>query len=543
MKHICPLLNAVAPCSVTSLKDAGLEYIAFNLEGILENHLLDDLDGDVLDELEEVVQRLQLDASPKVRSDHFIDDLYDRYPDLADEVEVDLRRRISHMQFMARTAEESSTPRPARNIPKSPFIAAIDTSKGTPTDLMFDMDGLDDTAATPKRTDRRPSFAPGTPSAPQSGISREISGADSPPNVTASPSGIAFSPSSPEESFKSRPSTQLPVLVLKTKQQTPSSPSSSSQPWRTEPLQSSKLDMKSIMNQTSAAQKSNIALGIQQERQSIKANAGFAGKISQKERKRQQLEQQQMQEKLRQQAEDEAKAQQTTPMSPQPAKSDLRLSAKSQGKSPWKVEAAPAAKIEEILSPSSVTGSIGQASSPRSARQKTESTPVRSSARSPSTASPTAMFSSHGQTQKLSILSIMSQEQELQDEIKAAAAKRSLLEIQQEQEFAEWWDQESKRVCDAEKEKQASEATDKGAKSTRGSSSGARGGRGRGRGRGGRRGRGASSAAGVSGPDHSATVTSAAGASNGQRATAGRSPSGPMARKGNAPKAAKAAKV
>src|SRR5206468_12151549 len=37
-RNACYLLNAVAPCSVTEFKDACLEYLALNLENMLENH-------------------------------------------------------------------------------------------------------------------------------------------------------------------------------------------------------------------------------------------------------------------------------------------------------------------------------------------------------------------------------------------------------------------------------------------------------------------------------------------------------------------------
>lgn len=36
-RNVCQLLNAVAPCSVTQFKDAALEYICLNLEGMLED--------------------------------------------------------------------------------------------------------------------------------------------------------------------------------------------------------------------------------------------------------------------------------------------------------------------------------------------------------------------------------------------------------------------------------------------------------------------------------------------------------------------------
>ena len=36
-RNVCQLLNAVALCSVTEFKNAALEYICLNLEGMLEN--------------------------------------------------------------------------------------------------------------------------------------------------------------------------------------------------------------------------------------------------------------------------------------------------------------------------------------------------------------------------------------------------------------------------------------------------------------------------------------------------------------------------
>ena len=69
---------------------------------------------------------------------------------------------------------------------------------------------------------------------------------------------------------------------------------------------------------------------------------------------------------------------------------------------------------------------------------------------------------------------ILSQQQTEKDVMKEATAKRSLQEIQQEQEFQEWWDQESARAI-------AEEAARNNPSSS---------GRGKGRQRGGVRGRG-----------------------------------------------------
>ncbi len=63
-RNACHLINAVAPCSVTTFKDAGLEYLCLQMEAMLENHLLDDLDEDLLSQLDEAVRSNQLACLP-----------------------------------------------------------------------------------------------------------------------------------------------------------------------------------------------------------------------------------------------------------------------------------------------------------------------------------------------------------------------------------------------------------------------------------------------------------------------------------------------
>lgn len=44
IRNVCQLLNAVAPCSVTEFKNAALEYVCLNLEGMLENKSVTTID-------------------------------------------------------------------------------------------------------------------------------------------------------------------------------------------------------------------------------------------------------------------------------------------------------------------------------------------------------------------------------------------------------------------------------------------------------------------------------------------------------------------
>merc|ERR1712098_94476 len=71
---------------------------------------------------------------------------------------------------------------------------------------------------------------------------------------------------------------------------------------------------------------------------------------------------------------------------------------------------------------------------------------------------------------------ILAQQQGEKTAIKEAVAKRSLQDIQQEQEFQAWWDSESRRV--QEEEAQASAATGRRGKGGRGRGARRAGGRG-----------------------------------------------------------------
>src|SRR6266536_4095744 len=84
--NVCQLLNAIAPCSVTEFKDAALEYLCLQLESMLENHLLNDLDEDLLVELDEIVRRNQLNCLPFEKSNRAELLLHERHPTLAADI-------------------------------------------------------------------------------------------------------------------------------------------------------------------------------------------------------------------------------------------------------------------------------------------------------------------------------------------------------------------------------------------------------------------------------------------------------------------------
>jgi hypothetical protein len=84
-------------------------------------------------------------------------------------------------------------------------------------------------------------------------------------------------------------------------------------------------------------------------------------------------------------------------------------------------------------------------------------------------------------SQNLSMMEILSLQEAEKTSIRDAAAKRSLQEIQQEQEFQAWWDEETKRVTQEEEQrKRAEERAARTAARGRSKGRGGRGGKGKG---------------------------------------------------------------
>lgn len=281
------------------------------------------------------------------------------------------------------------------------------------------------------------------------------------------------------------------------------SSSSDKTPWNY-PTTSSKSDMKLIMAQASSNRPSNISSGVSSQTQTAAASSGSPARLSQRERKKRQ--QQQLSE-----------IQPSTPSSspvvaPTPPLETTPIS-------PWQMS-SPATKVslEEVLradsksvSPSSNRRKSSRASSnpPLTLRQTVSGNtpsaqrafsagdgledsrpnsspnslplntsrhssiinhhPSRSISAVPSLppAPSTAIQSIRHQppvvepSLQLSMADILALQQTEKDIIKEAAAKRSLQDIQEEQAFQEWWDQESRKVMEKE-EKAGEQRTDAG---------------------------------------------------------------------------------
>lgn len=535
-RNICQLINAVAPCSVTEFKDAGLEYLCLQLEAMLENHLLDELDEDLMFELDEVVRGNQLACLPFAKSDRSDLLLHERHPGLAGDIDEERQRKIRDMAFRWSIKEDESrlsssfrvrvgsvedviwSPpsheklrRKVKTSHNTPFSPAI-RPKDSAADLMFDMDDEDaevlDDLASPKQIQKDlttdPRSTPATPTASKQAW-HNSRGRES-LNVDKSP---LISPKLPSLA----PSALSPRMTTKVCGAEAASAASGT-PWSSTTLPSSKLDMKEIMAQASRGRTSTLSMSLSAEKAQADAAAKAATpKMSQKERKKQQ--QQALQQVIAQ----------------PPTMSKNMSTAKPL--MPWQVprvgptltlidvlgaEASnipPARPVESSVSPMPVlTQNKSRTASPdtrfagqqrsltNTPQEKTGATSSSSYGSTRASPQPLVPKSAHlaphslsyinpvskvKPSLQLSMADIIGQQKREQDLIKEAVAKRSLQEIQEEQAFQEWWDQESRRTQEEEAMRARSSAAESG---PNGGTRGKGGARGRG---GGQRGRGDSS--------------------------------------------------
>jgi hypothetical protein len=526
-RNISQLLNVIAPCLVTEFKAAGLEYICLQLESLLENNLIDDLDEDLLLELDEVVRANQLNCLPFVKSGRFESELHERHPSLAGDIEEERQRRVQDMTFRAYLRDDdsrtstsfrhrvgslddliSSSPaqdrlsrksKAGRNAPFSPRIRPKDST----VDLMFDMD--DDDTLSPKPLPMKPMFD--TSSLPRNGLSAsDTKWDDIEPEVNAD-DRPAYTPSSIPKSLADLDANNGSV--------TPPS-AAVTKTWSSPALPSTKLDMREIMAQASVGRTSNLSMRLSAQKvKDVDTNTETLNKtntlkLSQRERKKQ--KQQALQEALqgptawRQSGSGEIDIKpsspwQTATVGPKTSLKALLNEPKASSLSTPTIPAASPIIIKPMTprrTASPDTRFAGQSKSQAgnnfsNSSQTSTAGPSRPSPQQHAKSSPlvphsksyTSPSAKAEPSLQLSMADIIGQQRREQEVIKEAASKKSLQEIQDEQAFQEWWDQESKRAQEEEAAKAKSSAAS-GRAGKLASGSGKSGGRGRGtRGRGG----------------------------------------------------------
>lgn len=505
-RNVANLLNEISPCSVTKFRDVGLEYVCLQLETMLENSHLDGLEDDLLEELDQVVRNNQLARFPIVRSGRAELLLHERYPDLALDVEEERRRRAREMAFRHSQREEdkktagsyktrfgsldeiaASTPdkhrrksKASRNEPFSPTIRPRDSHP----DLIFNMDD-----------DERPRTAA---SIPQETLATGSGGNESnldsmptrlPERLRAVGSSSHMTPGGqPSRGRDSPRSFQGPggdQRVQAISQPSPTAPPAraSNGPWASSAMPPLKLDLKNIMQEASSST-SALTAGLASQADKLAASNRPQAKMSQKLRKRQQM-------LLQAEAQAAAEKEKATAAPWETVDSAARPA-------PWRAATAAPAPAPAASAKASLKGAIqpcrgetalfakplvaaeanAQVSKRRTASPDTRfsgqgranSLPVEpngpSSSPSPSPSQPKGKrppLVPHSRSYikpepkvqeaalgRSSMADIIGQQKLEQLRVKEAVAKRSLQEIQEEQAFQEWWDQESRRTQEEE---------------------------------------------------------------------------------------------
>ncbi|KIN01295.1 hypothetical protein OIDMADRAFT_103913 [Oidiodendron maius Zn] len=409
-RNISQLLNIISSCSVAEFKDAGLEYICLQLECMLENHLLNDLDEHLLFELDGVVRGNQLNCLPFAKSGRAELLLLNHHPSLAGEIEEERERRIRDMAFRETLKDD--------DIRLSSSYRARTGS-------------LDDIMSSSPSQDRARRKSKASRNAPFS------------PNIRPKDFTVDLMFDMDDDD------TPMPKM------------------WSSPVLAPTKLGMKDIMAQASSSRTSNLSISLSAQKAKEVASAKMpTQKLSQKERKKQQQQ---------------AAAQY------QIAKTEADVKSSS----PWQLTTkGTKTSLKDVLSESKPSPSISSAqplNPPSSSRplisRRTASPDTRfsgqaraingSTSREQPSSSPNPSWSvsqlplksspviPHSKSYlsptpkaepslQLSMADIIGQQKREQEVIKEAVAKRSLQEIQEEQAFQEWWDQESRRAQEEE---------------------------------------------------------------------------------------------
>jgi inhibitor of Bruton tyrosine kinase len=488
---------------------------------MLENHLMNDLDEDLVFELDKVVRANQLACLPFAKSDRPELLLHAKHPSLAGDIDEERQRRLRDMAFRANLKDDenrlsssfrarvgslddliSGSPsqeklrRKSKGVRNEPFSPVI-RPKDSTVDLMFDMD---DDEPLGSRNPKSPSLNPVQEST--------VTAGDASPNAR-DPWAGEEPRSIPDEEVFTLPSKLSGAATPKT----PKTAAQNSKMWSSPALPPSKLNMKEIMAQASSGRTSSLSmsLSVQKTREAtskdeinnrVKTTSRAAPpKLSQKERKRQQQQ-----------------ALQSAASTPQinVEKADGKLS------SPWQIAATgPKTYLKDVLKePTSSPGltpksmespvpsrplAMRRTASPdtrfsgqqrsNSARNFTKEQPSSPAAPSkpPSGSHPgiSSQTIPHSKSYippaskaepslQLSMSDIIGQQRREQEVIKEAVAKRSLQEIQEEQAFQEWWDQESRRAQEEEAARAKSSALGAGCGGKSGGGRGKSGNRGRG---------------------------------------------------------------
>ncbi|KAK6521003.1 hypothetical protein TWF506_001238 [Arthrobotrys conoides] len=542
-RNATSILAAISESSVTTFKEVCLEYIFRNLDTMMETRALEEFDEDLMAELDEAVKERQLAYMPFSRSGRAEADLLGRHPHLVASAEIEQQALlqlleggptgtsaatevdftgspISYRQpssFRAGSYEKQRRRRSSKSGQERPPTKTPPLLPVQGNELIFDMDDEDSGSKSRK-----------TPISQSPALNRNDS------------YGLSITPKNDvwydckgkqiglEETLNQGDPLSQAVLGETTPK-----------PWSLGPgIQSNKLDMRDIITQASKNRTSNLSLGLSSTPIDTNSVGGLLAsnftapittKVSQKERKRQQ--QLQSQQVVSSPAPALASAPDKSVIAPKasPWKAvrspsnplSLQQQLPASPLSTPRKDNAPNKLLDVFQTPPSAQSPLNMNTPPRQVTSPKGAQPVppKHNLPTPPPQARTLRYNSSGNviptgpskyvsspTQprserhddfpplsgrveqiNLPLAEIIQQEQIQQDIIKGKGPKQSLQEIQQEQEFMDWWEKESERYQQEEQGRQILQQEQKVVGVNRGRGrSGARGGRATLRGRGGK---------------------------------------------------------
>ncbi|KAL5604365.1 hypothetical protein BROUX41_002337 [Berkeleyomyces rouxiae] len=155
MRNVAGILNEVNITYISGLKTAALEYVCLQLEGFLENHLLDGMNDMLLADLDTIVCQNQLSAQPFSRSRQ-LSDLIALHPLLQCDIDEERRIRVQEIAWKASGSLDARLG--AYHGKDRRSSAGVNIGTSTPTKSLHREQGcaLDQSAADPRSPgDRR----------------------------------------------------------------------------------------------------------------------------------------------------------------------------------------------------------------------------------------------------------------------------------------------------------------------------------------------------------------------------------------------------
>ncbi|POS85482.1 hypothetical protein EPUL_002090, partial [Erysiphe pulchra] len=462
-RNICNLLNVIAPCSVPNFREFALKYICLNLESMLENHLINDLEENLLEELGEIIRQNQMICLPIIKSGKTEFDFFEKFPELMEEIREERIRRLRNLTFIAQLRDNS-------------FMSSFNKSFTSCSEVIHGSQNKNIPIDNHKRTEESPSSSNTTLKfSPSNKNSTNYSDHNVTPvkSLESLESGAQSGDISDDIPRLNKNISKLDSFdELSTKKCLENS-STSAKGWSSTRPTSLKTDMREIMAQAESSHSSISSVTPLSRKLKDEINTKLSQpKLSQKERKKKQFQQATNKIQLSEPSRNDKPPNQITT----PWRTPVRGPSISIGDFTDK----PLSKFESFQNDqsSSLTrakpAKLPESHSPSETRNKS-----RYIKKNPKQASQTGSEGVFVHSKRyivsvknaepaltLPMADIIGQQEREQEIIKEAMSRRSLREIQEEQAFQEWWDKESRRIqmAEAEENEKAAKNSNRGGK-------------------------------------------------------------------------------